>query len=136
MKSPFDEGGVAAASTTPQTLELGVMRPQPSPSHDGGSGSSEQVQQGGGGHSVCRDLGKGQPGSECPGEPGACDTGAGLSPIPPPRVPAWFEFSGLSDSGMPDASADLGHKRVNINPRNLASNINLFGLAAWGTARF
>ena len=37
---------------------------------------------------------------------------------------------------MPDAPEDLGHKQVNIKPRNLAPNGNLFGLVAWGTARF
>lgn len=33
----------------------------------------------------------------------------------PLHVPTWFEFSGLSDSGRPDALEDLGHKQVNIN---------------------
>lgn len=42
----------------------------------------------------------------------------GASSLPLPlHVPAWFEFSGLSDSGRPDALGDLGHKQVNMNHR-------------------
>lgn len=36
---------------------------------------------------------------------------------------------------MPDAPEELSHKWININPRNLALNAKLVGLAAWGTAR-
>lgn len=45
-------------------------------------------------------------------------TPPGASSLPLPlHFPAWFEFSGLSDSGRPDALEDLGHKQVNINHR-------------------
>ena len=47
--------------------------------------------------------------------------GSGLSTLPlPPPVPAGVAFPGLSDSGMPDAPGDLGHKQVNINSRYVA----------------
>lgn len=45
-------------------------------------------------------------------------TPPGASSLPLPlHVPAWLEFSGLSESGRPDALEDLGHKQVNINHR-------------------
>ena len=76
----------------------------------------------------------GQPGSGCPGETRVSTPVPGSVPLPP-HVPAWFEFSRLSESGIPDAPEDVGHKQVNINSTSLALNANLFGLAVWGTAR-